>query len=83
MAADTQCSPLFADLEGKYSKDNDGVSVVKDENSDNDNELKQTVNGKPPRHLSVVRHSVSTTTLFSSTDLLVSSLFRDYWILFR
>ncbi|KAH6759324.1 Protein phosphatase 2C family protein [Perilla frutescens var. frutescens] len=65
MAGDADCS---TDMGGDYSKDNGEVSVVKDEISENENDLKQTLCGKPPRHLSVVRHSMSTVTLVSPTD---------------
>lgn len=75
MAAGADFSPLFTDLEGDNSKDNGEVSVAKDEISENGNDLKQTLNGKPPRHLSVVRHSVSAATLVSPTDLVVNTFF--------
>ncbi|KAL3830527.1 hypothetical protein ACJIZ3_019329 [Penstemon smallii] len=70
MAAGTDFSLPFPDIEGGYSKDNGKVSSVRDEISENSDDSKQTlVNGKPPRHLSVVRHSISTTTLISPSDL--------------
>ncbi|KAK6130600.1 hypothetical protein DH2020_035646 [Rehmannia glutinosa] len=53
-----------------YSNDGSEVSVVKDEIiAENSDELKQTLIGKPPRHLSVVRHSISTTTLVPPSEL--------------
>ncbi|KAG8369291.1 hypothetical protein BUALT_Bualt15G0136100 [Buddleja alternifolia] len=69
MAAGTDFSlPLTNVVESGYSTSMEKieVSVVKDEISD---ELKHASNGKPPRHLSVVRHSISTTTLVSPSDL--------------
>lgn len=65
MAAGTELSPSYALLEGGYNKDN--VSVVEDESDDSDN-LKQVTNGKPPRHLSIVRHNISSAALASATD---------------
>lgn len=67
MAAGTDFSPPFAILEGGYNKDN--VSAMEDENSENSDNLKQLTNGKPPRDLSVMRHSVSTARLMGVTDL--------------
>ncbi|KAL0361871.1 UNVERIFIED_CONTAM: putative protein phosphatase 2C 27 [Sesamum radiatum] len=74
MAAGTDFSPLFTDVEGGYRKDNGQISVVKDEITENVDDLKQTLNSKPPRHLSVVRHSISTTPLISPTDVVDSDL---------
>ncbi|KAH6799834.1 Protein phosphatase 2C family protein [Perilla frutescens var. hirtella] len=65
MAGDADCS---TDMRGDHSKDNGEVSAVKDEILENENDLKQTLCGKPPRHLSIVRHSMSTVTLVSPTD---------------
>ncbi|GFP78957.1 probable protein phosphatase 2c 27 [Phtheirospermum japonicum] len=69
MAADTDYTPPFTNIESGYSKDGTEVSIVKGETLENTGESKQTVNGKPPRHLSVVRHSISTATLVSPSDL--------------
>ncbi|KAL0324847.1 UNVERIFIED_CONTAM: putative protein phosphatase 2C 27 [Sesamum radiatum] len=74
MAAGTDFSRLFTDVEGGYRKDNGQISVVKDEITENVDDLKQTLNSKPPRHLSVVRHSISTTPLISPTDDVDSDL---------
>lgn len=68
MAGDDDCSHQFTDIEGDCSRDNGEVSVVKDEISENGGDLKQTLKGKPPRHLSVVRHAM-TAALGSPTDL--------------
>ncbi|GER49700.1 protein phosphatase 2C family protein [Striga asiatica] len=65
MAADTDCTPPFANIESGDSE----VSVVEDEITVSSDELKQTLNGRPPRHVSVVRHSISTTTLVPPSDL--------------
>ncbi|XP_057794709.1 probable protein phosphatase 2C 27 [Salvia miltiorrhiza] len=69
MAAYADSSLQFSDIGCDCSEGNGEVSVVKDETSENENESKQTLNGKPPRHLSVVRHSMSTDTFVSSADL--------------
>ncbi|KAL0352526.1 UNVERIFIED_CONTAM: putative protein phosphatase 2C 27 [Sesamum calycinum] len=74
MAAGTDFSRLFTDVEGGYRKDNGQISVVKDEITENVDDLKQTLNSKPPRHLSVVRHSISTTPFISPTDDVDSDL---------
>ena len=60
MAAGADCSPPFV-LDGGYIKDN--VPAARDEQLDVSDEYKHASNGKPPRHLSVVRHSVSSATL--------------------
>ncbi|KAK2988215.1 hypothetical protein RJ640_020697, partial [Escallonia rubra] len=65
MAAGTDFSPPYTILEGGYN--NDDVSAMEDETSGNSDDLKQMSHGKPPRHLSVVRHCIS-----SATDLEVN-----------
>lgn len=75
MAGDDDCSHQFTDIEGDCSRDNGEVSVVKDEISENGGDLKQSLKGKPPRHLSFVRHSMSTAALGSPTDLVVNTYF--------
>lgn len=67
MAGDAYCSPQFTGIGSDYSKDNGEVSV------ENENELKQMLIGNPPRHLSVVRHSISTATLVAPADLVVNT----------
>lgn len=66
MAAGTEFSPAYAMLEGGFNKDI--VSMVEDELSQNSDRLKQMAIRKPPRHLSVVRHSISTATLLAPTN---------------
>lgn len=66
MAAGTDFSPPFTLLDVGYSKVN--VSVMEDENSNNSDNLKQLTNGKPPRHLSVMRHCISSARLLAATD---------------
>lgn len=68
MAAGTDFSHSCTNIEGGYSNDSSEVSVVKDEISDN-----STLNGKPPRHLSVVRHSDTSPPLMSPTELVSDS----------
>lgn len=72
MAAGMDLSPPFTILEGGYNKDN--VSTTEDQSSENLNKLKQMTNGKPPRHLSIARHNISSMRLLGSPDLV--SLFR-------
>lgn len=74
MAAGTDFSPTFKVLEGGNNKDN--VFVRKDEISENSDDLKQMTTGRPPRHVSVVRHSISSATIMSAVDL-VSKSTRD------
>lgn len=57
-------------LEGGYNKDN--VSAMDDETSENLNSIKQNTNGKPPRHLSVVRHTMGSIRLLATADLVSS-----------
>ncbi|XP_022975783.1 probable protein phosphatase 2C 27 [Cucurbita maxima] len=68
MATGLDFSPPFTLLEGGgYNKDN--VSATDDESSDSFSSLKQMTSGKPPRHLSVMRHSVSSIKLLGQADL--------------
>ncbi|KDP36768.1 hypothetical protein JCGZ_08059 [Jatropha curcas] len=67
MAAGMDFSPPFAVLEGGYSRDN--VSSTENQNSENLDCLKQTANGKPPRHLSVMRHSMNSMRMMAAADL--------------
>ncbi|XP_021746933.1 probable protein phosphatase 2C 27 [Chenopodium quinoa] len=57
MAAGAEFSPTFTIIESSYNKEN----KIKDDECLDD--LKQTTNAKPPRHISVVRHSMSSITL--------------------
>ncbi|KAF5462255.1 hypothetical protein F2P56_018277 [Juglans regia] len=66
MAASMDFSPLFVILEGgQNNKDN--VSTVEDQTSENN--LKQITNWKPPRHLSVTCHSMSSKRLLATAEL--------------
>ncbi|GAV59685.1 PP2C domain-containing protein [Cephalotus follicularis] len=69
MAAGADFSHPYTILEGSYSKENVSGMQNDTENSENLDSLKQMTSGKPPRHLSVIRHSVSTTRLLSAADL--------------
>lgn len=71
MAAGMGFSSPFTVIEGGYSNDN--ISGMDSENSDNLDNVKQITNGKPPRHVSVLPHCVSTTRLLAATDLVSSS----------
>lgn len=75
MAAGMDFSPPFTLLEGSqlsYTKDNN-ASVMEDEKSRDLNKLKQMTNGKPPRNLSHMRHSISSTRLVAAADSVSSS----------
>ncbi|CAA2964947.1 probable phosphatase 2C 27 [Olea europaea subsp. europaea] len=65
MAAGTDFSPLFTTVEGDYNSDDNVAAAEKDGIDD----LRKSSNGKPPRNLSVARHSMNTTTLVSPSDL--------------
>ncbi|KAJ9165840.1 hypothetical protein P3X46_020666 [Hevea brasiliensis] len=67
MAAGMDLSPPFTVLEGGYSKDN--VPSMENPNSENLDNLKQTANGKPPRNLSVMRHSMSSMRMLDDAGL--------------
>ncbi|GMN34727.1 hypothetical protein TIFTF001_004847 [Ficus carica] len=67
MAAGMDFSPPYRLVEGGYNKDN--VSAMEDEASENLNNIKQMSNGKPPRHLSAMRHSVSSIKLLATADM--------------
>ncbi|KAL7085691.1 hypothetical protein ACP275_14G294200 [Erythranthe tilingii] len=70
MATATDFSHPFANnVECGFGNDRSDLSLVKDEISENSDKSKQTVNGKPPRHISVVRHSISTTSFLSPSEL--------------
>ncbi|GAB4833029.1 hypothetical protein Ancab_007052 [Ancistrocladus abbreviatus] len=66
MAAGADFSPPFTILEGGYNKEN--PSVNKDEGTDFMGNLIQRSNGKPPRHISIVRHCVSSARLSTAVD---------------
>ncbi|KAJ8762149.1 hypothetical protein K2173_007302 [Erythroxylum novogranatense] len=67
MAAGMDFSPPFAILEGSYNRDN--ATIMENQTSENLDSLKQTTNGKPPRHLSVTRHGVGSMSLLAAADL--------------
>lgn len=67
MAPETDSSSPFVSIEGGYGKDN-GLSMD-DENSKTMESLKQIRIGKPPRHLSVLRHCVSSARLEAAAEL--------------
>ena len=66
MAAGTDLSSTFTLLDVGYGEDN--VSVMEDENSNNSDNLKQFTNGKPPRHLAVIRNCISSARLLATAD---------------
>nr|GEZ30156.1 probable protein phosphatase 2C 27 [Tanacetum cinerariifolium] len=66
MAASTEFSRGYVILEGGLSKDN--ASVGEDEILQNSDRLKQMGIRKPPRHISGVRHSMSSATLIPLTN---------------
>ncbi|XVF74088.1 hypothetical protein PTKIN_Ptkin13bG0032700 [Pterospermum kingtungense] len=64
MAAGMDLSPPFATIEGGYTEDN-----VPDMEKENLDHLKQVALGKPPRHLSVMHHCVSSAKLIAEANL--------------
>lgn len=78
MAAGMDFSPPFTILEGSYNKDNVSVAM-ESHNSDNLDNLKQTTNGKPPRHLSVMGQSVGSMRLLAAADLVTSSCLMSFF----
>lgn len=60
-------SPTFTVLDGRYAGKEDGSSS-EGEGPDALDVMNQVKTGKPPRHLSVIRHCVSTARLVSSTE---------------
>ncbi|ERN17166.1 hypothetical protein AMTRI_Chr09g33790 [Amborella trichopoda] len=67
MAAGTDLSPPFALLEGGYDKEKGSSSD--EEGSGAHENLKQMMVGKPPRHISCMRHCVSTARLATAAEL--------------
>lgn len=61
MAAGADLSRPFTVLEGGYNRED----MAEDENLEN---ARQLANGKPPRHLSVMRHSVSSARFLAASD---------------
>lgn len=68
MAASAEFSLPFTMIEGRYGGKENGSSAA-GEDPETPEDMKETKAGKPPRHLSVIRHCVSTTRLADSTDL--------------
>ncbi|XP_048336604.2 probable protein phosphatase 2C 27 isoform X1 [Ziziphus jujuba] len=66
MAAGTDYPPSLSMLDGSYRKGN--VTVVKDEKSETFEIMKQPNVGKPPRHISGIRHCVSSAQLAPATE---------------
>ena len=73
MAAGMDFSPPFTVLEGGYNKDNNSSStnVSENENAENLDNLKQSTNGKPPRH---IRQNMNSTRLLNAADLVSSEI---------
>ncbi|KAM5573895.1 putative protein phosphatase 2C 27 [Rosa sericea] len=67
MAASMDFSPPTTIFEGVCYNDN--MSALEDDD-ENINGLKHIANGKPPRHLSVMRHSLSSMRMLAPEDLL-------------
>lgn len=64
MAAGTGYSPSYVMVEDGFTND----IISGEEKSQNSEQLNELDIGKPPRHLSLVRHSMSTATLLTPTD---------------
>ncbi|XP_058073277.1 probable protein phosphatase 2C 27 isoform X2 [Magnolia sinica] len=67
MAAGTDLSHPFTVLDGRFCNDN--RPPIGDENSEALESLKQMNTGKPPRHLSVIRHCISSAQLVAEDEL--------------
>lgn len=67
MAAGTDYPPSLSILDGSYRKGN--VTVVRDEKSETFEIMKQPNVGKPPRHISGIRHCVSSAQLAPATEV--------------
>ncbi|CAK9178301.1 unnamed protein product [Ilex paraguariensis] len=63
MAAGTDFSPPFRNLEGGYKRNNVALMDDEDELSENSNNSKQMTKGRPPRDIAVVRRCISSATL--------------------
>uniref|UniRef100_A0A2P2MKN4 protein-serine/threonine phosphatase n=2 Tax=Rhizophora mucronata TaxID=61149 RepID=A0A2P2MKN4_RHIMU len=67
MAAGMDFSMPLSIVEGTYGKDN--VSAMESQNPENLDNLNQNTTGKPPRHLSVMQHSLGSMRLLAAADL--------------
>ena len=68
MSAGTDYPPQVSIVDGSYRKLN--VTVMKDGKSENQEVLKESANiGKPPCHVSSIRHSVSSAQLTHAAEL--------------
>ncbi|PON89902.1 Protein phosphatase [Trema orientale] len=68
MSAGTDYTPPLSIVGGSYRNVN--VTVMRDDKSETQEVLKESPNiGKPPRHVSAIRHSVSSAQLNHVTDL--------------
>ncbi|XP_071685670.1 probable protein phosphatase 2C 27 [Rutidosis leptorrhynchoides] len=65
MAAGTGFSQSYVMVDDSFNND---ITSDREEKSQNSDQLSQLDVGKPPRHLPVVRHSISTATLLTPTD---------------
>ena len=69
MAASTEFPPPMVMLDGKYGSKENGSLIVGGSEDLNTSEGRKDVKvGKPPRHLSVFRHTVGLVGLVRSTD---------------
>lgn len=67
MSAGTDYTPPLSIVDGSYRKVN--VTVMKDDKSETEEILKEPPSiGKPPRHVSGIRHSVSSAQLTHATE---------------
>lgn len=76
MAAGMDFPPPFAIIEDGYSS-KDSISDMENENLDNI-KVKQVTIGKPPRHLSVMRHCVSSARLIAEANLVCLISFNPF-----
>ncbi|KAL5562324.1 hypothetical protein UlMin_032071 [Ulmus minor] len=66
MAAGTDYPPPLSMLDGRYRKVN--ITVMKDDKSETLEIIKESNVGKPPRHSTTIRHSVSSAQLSQPTE---------------
>ncbi|XP_024017656.1 probable protein phosphatase 2C 27 [Morus notabilis] len=66
MAAGTEFPPPLSLVDGNYRKVN--ITITKDEKPETLETIKEPTLGKPPRHISSIRHSVSSAQLNHATE---------------
>lgn len=75
MSAGTDNPSSLSMLDGSYRKN---VTVTRDEKSNTFENMKQPNIGKPPRHFSAIRYSVSSAQLAPATEVVRLPILRMY-----